>query len=58
MPIVGVYICLGIMIIGAASVVLVNSRGLTVDKDTELRKKLRDAKVFYQVCAYNKYKYR
>lgn len=34
---------------GAASVVLVDYRGLTVEQDTELRKKLREAGVDYKV---------
>ena len=34
---------------GASSVILVNSRGLTAEQDTELRKKLREAGVFYKV---------
>ncbi|NLK21387.1 MAG: 50S ribosomal protein L10 [Epulopiscium sp.] len=34
---------------GAASAVLVDYRGLTVEQDTELRKKLRDAEVEYKV---------
>ncbi len=33
----------------ACSVVLVDARGLTVEQDTSLRKKLRDAKVDYKV---------
>ena len=34
----------------AASVVLVDYRGLTVAQDTELRKQLREAGVIYKVC--------
>lgn len=34
----------------AASVVLVDYRGLTVAEDTELRKQLREAGVIYKVC--------
>lgn len=34
---------------GAASVVVVDYRGLTVEQDTELRKKLREANVEYKV---------
>ncbi len=34
----------------AASVVLVDYRGLTVAQDTELRKQLRDAGIIYKVC--------
>ena len=34
----------------AQSVVLVDSRGLTVAQDTELRKQLREAGVIYKVC--------
>ena len=34
----------------AASVVLVDYRGLTVAQDTELRKQLRDAGIVYKVC--------
>ena len=34
---------------GAASAVLVDYRGLTVEQDTELRKKLREAGVDYKV---------
>lgn len=33
----------------AVSVVLVNARGLTVAKDSELRKKLRESGIFYKV---------
>lgn len=33
----------------AVSVVLVNARGLTVTKDSELRKKLRESGIFYKV---------
>jgi len=33
----------------AASVVLVNARGITVENDTQLRKKLREANVVYKV---------
>ncbi len=33
----------------AVSLILVNSRGLTVEQDTQLRKKLRQANVFYKV---------
>lgn len=35
---------------GAASVVLVDYRGLTVAQDTELRKQLREAGILYKVC--------
>ncbi len=35
---------------GAASVVLVDHRGLTVAQDTELRKQLREAGIIYKVC--------
>ena len=35
---------------GAASVVLVNYRGITVAQDTELRKQLREAGIIYKVC--------
>lgn len=35
---------------GAASVVLVDYRGLTVAQDTELRKQLREAGIIYKVC--------
>ena len=35
---------------GAASVVLVDYRGLTVAQDTELRKQLREAGIVYKVC--------
>ena len=35
---------------GAASVVLVDYRGLTVAQDTEMRKQLREAGVIYKVC--------
>ncbi len=35
---------------GAASVVLVDYRGLTVAQDTELRKRLREAGIIYKVC--------
>ena len=34
----------------AASVVLVDYRGLTVAQDTELRKQLREAGIIYKVC--------
>ena len=34
----------------AASVVLVDYRGLTVAEDTELRKQLREAGIIYKVC--------
>ena len=34
----------------AASVVLVDYRGLTVAQDTELRKQLREAGIVYKVC--------
>ncbi len=34
---------------GAQSLVLVDHRGLTVQQDTELRKQLREAGVFYKV---------
>ena len=34
---------------GAMSAVLVDYRGLTVEQDTELRKQLREANVFYKV---------
>ena len=34
----------------AASVVLVDYRGLTVAEDTALRKELRDAGIIYKVC--------
>lgn len=33
----------------AVSVILVNARGLTVAKDSELRKKLRESEIFYKV---------
>lgn len=33
----------------AVSVILINARGLTVDKDTQLRKKLREAGIVYKV---------
>ena len=33
----------------ASSLILVNSRGLTAEQDTALRKKLREAEVFYKV---------
>ena len=35
---------------GAASVVIVNYRGITVAQDTELRKQLREAGIIYKVC--------
>ena len=35
---------------GAASVVIVDYRGLTVAQDTELRKQLREAGIIYKVC--------
>ena len=35
---------------GAASVVIVDYRGLTVAEDTELRKQLREAGIVYKVC--------
>ena len=35
---------------GAAAVVLVDYRGLTVAEDTELRKQLREAGITYKVC--------
>ena len=34
----------------AASVVIVNYRGITVEQDTELRKQLREAGIIYKVC--------
>ena len=37
---------------GAQSVVLVDHRGLTVAQDTDLRRKLREAGVFYKVYKY------
>ena len=37
-------------ITGAASVMIVNYRGITVEQDTELRKQLRDAGIIYKVC--------
>ena len=35
---------------GAASAVVVDYRGLTVEQDTQLRKQLREAGVVYKVC--------
>lgn len=37
-------------ITGAASVVIVNYRGISVAQDTELRKQLREAGITYKVC--------
>ena len=37
-------------IAGAAGVVIVDYRGITVAEDTELRKQLREAGVIYKVC--------